>query len=384
MSWKETSVITLREEFVLRALEPNANLSAICREYGISRKTGYKWLSRFKTSGRDGLCDRSTRPLSSPSSVTGEIVLRIIEIRRDHRRWGPKKIRVVLLREHTLDEVPCVRTIGRILKRAGLSRPPRRRVAVRSIAVGAPDTATQKPHDLWTIDFNGQWTTQDGSTVEPLTVRDHHSKFVLEARILPSRSADHVRAAMEAVFREHGLPRSILVDNGTPFISTRARGGLTRLSAWWVALGIRLLRNRPAKPQDNGAHERMHLEIANEVEKRAGKNPADCQQLLDRWRIEFNNVRPHERLDGAVPAAQYRRSSRRLTSELEPLPREGYVLRKLTKKGFLSHQRRQFYVSEGLIGRRIHVKRLNENAAHLRYYDIDLGDMTLPEYTSPP
>lgn len=376
MVWKEKCSVTLREEFVLEALEPKANMAALCRKYGISRKTGYKWLSRFKTSGRAGLNDRSRRPNGSSVAIDGELVLRILELRRDHPRWGPKKLRVLLARTVPDEQLPSPRTIGRILRRAGLTRP-RRRKGHKYTAVRPPAPVVEGPNDLWTVDLKGSWTTQDGSRVEPLTVRDDASRFVLAATLLPRNTTEHVQAEFERLFLRYGLPKAIQVDNGTPFAHPSSRGGLTRLSAWWTALGITLHRSRPGKPQDNGGHERMHLDLRYGVEDTPCKDRNECAKHLELWRHEFNNVRPHESLANKTPASLYSPSKTRPRPIELPTCPEGYTRRKLTKKGFLSIGRRDFYVSEALAGRHICVCRIDEDNLHLIYYDIDLGNLTL-------
>ena len=226
----------LREEFVLKAKAPGANISGLCREFGISRKTGHKWLARFETGGQQALSDLSRRPHQTLNGTDGELVLQIIEARHAHPRWGPKKLRAILMRKGVSD-VPTVRTIARILMRAGepLVRPRRHRSP--SVAIVQPSLApAEHSNALWTVDFKGWWRTRDGKRCEPLTVRDAFSRFVLGAKMLASTRRKPVQDAFERLFQQYGLPEAIQMDNGPPFASTRARGGLTVLSAWWTFL----------------------------------------------------------------------------------------------------------------------------------------------------
>ena len=265
MPWEEQPIVNQREEFVLRALEPGANIAALCREAGISRKTGYKWINRFKEKGRVGLQDLSRRPRNSPLRASGEAALQVIELRQAHPTWGPKKLHAILLRASDLDEVPSVRTIARIIDRAGLVKKRKRR-RQPAAPTDAPNAVQAVPNDLWTVDFKGWWRTRDGRRAEPLTVRDGASRYLLCAELMESTAGAAVRPVFERLFQRYGLPSAIQVDNGAPFASTRSRAGLTTLSAWWVSLGIEVIRGRPGHPQDNGGHERMHLDVRYEVE----------------------------------------------------------------------------------------------------------------------
>ncbi|MCP4409940.1 MAG: transposase, partial [Gammaproteobacteria bacterium] len=292
MPWQEAITVKLREEFVLKALEPYSNVSELCRAYGISRKTGYKWIKRFREGGIEGLADRSRRPHTSPLRASGEVVLRVIELRRRHKTWGPKKLRVVLLRSIPQRDAPSVRTIARILKRAGLVRPigrPRGR-NVSMAPTERPEVVATSPNELWTVDFKGWWRTRDGKRAEPLTVRDAHSRYVICAKLLESTKAHPVQSVFKGLFEHYGLPKAILVDNGAPFVSMHSRAGLTSLSAWWVALGIQMVRGRPGHPQDNGGHERMHLDLRFEVEDIAADNLEMQREVLEDWRQRFNHV----------------------------------------------------------------------------------------------
>jgi transposase InsO family protein len=348
MPWKEHRTVDLREEFVLRSMAPGANIAQLSREYGISRKTGYKWIERFETFGVESLKEMSRRP-HRVVETSGEIVLRIQELRRAHPNWGPKKLRVLLERGKA-KELPSVKTIARILDRLGQPklRMPRRRL--QQIDRVAPKHELKAPNDLWTVDFKGWWHTRNGEHCEPLTIRDGFSRYVLRCQVMTSTAMIGVRGAFERLFQQHGLPAVILVDNGSPFGSTRARGGLTQLSAWWVAIGIRVVFSRPGQPQDNGAHERMHGDLSMDVERDPAASKEAQQRACDRWVHEFNHVRPHEALGMKTPAEIYERSTRPYRGVRAPRYRLGLQQRKVDCTGHIHVESRAPFVGAGFSG----------------------------------
>jgi transposase InsO family protein len=308
------------------------------------------------------------------------VVLRLLELRRAHPNWGPKKLVKILRNEKkhssTLGTVPSVRTAARILERAG--EPPCRRARrAKNAPTEAPCVQADAPNDIWTVDFKGWWKTRDGRRAEPLTVRDAASRYVLCAQLVQGTRTTEARTIFERLFATHGLPRAIHVDNGTPFICTRARGGLSQLSAWWVAIGVRVTRSRLASPQDNGAHERMHRDLAADVE-RYGADTVEQQQLaLDRWRHEFNHVRPHEALQMRTPVELYHRSARPYRGEREPTYPAVCIERIVASNGRISiGSQGSVFVSQALAKRRIGLEPLDDRAYRAWYFDIDLGVVT--------
>ena len=376
LPWKEKNTVTLREEFVLRALEPGANMTETCLEYGISRKTGYKWVSRFKERGRLGLEDLSRRPHLSPLRASGEAVLAVVELRQEHPRWGPRKLRVVLLRAKSADEVPSIRTIARIIDRAGLVKRRRKRTrAHNGVVAAAPNPSVSACNDLWTVDFKGWWRTQDGRRAEPLTVRDAFSRFVLTAAILDSCKTTDVRPHFELLFNRHGLPSAIQVDNGPPFASTRARAGLTRLSAWWVSLGIEVIRGRPGHPQDNGGHERMHLDMRYEVEDYGATNLRLQRGALESWRHEFNHVRPHEALEMKTPADVYQRSQRLYRGTIRPQYPPDLIVRKVFTGGGIRYRGRKYFLCSAIEGYHVGIRDRGDGDTTVFFYNVDIGPL---------
>jgi transposase InsO family protein len=302
MPWKERRTMSLKMEFVER-VEKGEKIAPLCREYGVTRTTGHKWWKRYKQGGHAALEEESRRPKTVPLATAEEVVMAVLEQREAHPRWGPRKLEIVLRRRFS-DQTPSERTIARILRRAHKVRERRRRRPL-SLMDHAPNVQAHAPNDVWSVDFKGWWRALDGGRCEPLTVRDACSRFVLAAMIVSTRG-DAVRKVFEQLFRRYGLPKVIQCDNGPPFISVRSRAGLSALSAWWVSQGITLARSRPASPQDNGGHERMHADMAADVQARPATDRATQQRALDRWPQEFNHVRPHEALGGKTPAEVYK------------------------------------------------------------------------------
>jgi putative transposase len=323
MPWKETQKMDQRMEFAMRATQC-ANFGELCREYGISRKTGYKWRDRFVSRGMEGMVEGSRRPHRHSEALGEEVVCRMVRLKTAHPHWGPRKIQELYRRKHW-GEVPSESSFKRVLERAGLVKKRAARQRVPGGRLEAP-VAAEEPNALWTVDFKGWWRGGSGRRVEPLTVRDAHSRFVLEMHAVENAKTQTVGRRFEKLFEAHGLPGAIRTDNGTPFACSHALLGLTRLSAWWLALGIDLVRGRPGCPQDNGAHERLHLDIFRELE-RSGR--FEDQAALDLWREEFNTERPHEALGMATPAEIYTPSSRLYTGTPESIDYGGMETRKV-------------------------------------------------------
>jgi transposase InsO family protein len=304
MPWKENLKMDQRMEFVMKALT-HPNFRELCREYGISAKTGYKWRERFFERGLGGLNELSRRPHGHAGELGEAVVCAMVRLKQAHPHWGPRKIQALYQRKHG-GEVPSESSFKRVLERAGLTVPRRVRCSAETGRLGQGRKATQ-PNEVWSVDFKGWWRDREGLRVEPLTVRDEHSRMLLEMRSLENIRTATLRACFERLFERYGLPGAIRSDNGVPFASSRGLLGLSRLSAWWLVLGIDLERSRPGCPQDNGAHERMHLDIRRELEGgRVGRD----QSAFDLWREEYNTERPHEALGMRVPAEVYQRSER--------------------------------------------------------------------------
>lgn len=344
MSWHDGSLISVRERFVLEALQKRGSFTELCRRFNVARCTGYKWLHRFGCEGRIGLRDRSRRPHHS----SGQLALRwrqaIRVLRRRHSSWGPRKLRARLRHLHPRVHLPADRTIGRWLRRMGLTRPERRHQRHGPPLAVPKRKVARMPNDIWTIDFKGWFRTGDGCRVEPLTVRDLKSRFILDVRLLPNQSDQAVRQALARVFRRYGLPKVVRVDNGPPFGGVGPRGW-SRLSVWWRRLGIEVDFGRPAHPQDNAAHEQMHSVYQAEVADQPAPDPSTQQRRSDRWRMDYNRLRPHEALRMRPPIQYYQPSPRRLPNKLPPWPYPAaWSQRQVSSDGRLFWQGRQRFI----------------------------------------
>jgi transposase InsO family protein len=372
----ECRKMSLKMEFVEKASRPGARVAELCRQYEISRETGYKWLNRFKREGYDGLEEKSRAPQSSPLAKAEEMVHGILQAREAHPRWGPKKLRD-LLRRRLGDETPSVSTIARVLRRFGHVRERRRRRPL-SVIERAPSVEAKAPNDVWTVDFKGWWRALDRSRCEPLTVRDAFSRFVLTVKVMEGTAGDAVRDEFEDLFRKHGLPSAIQCDNGPPFISVQGRGGLTALSAWWISLGIKVIRSRPGCPQDNGAHERMHRDMSADLEAFPEASREKQQHACSKWKQEFNHVRPHEALGGKVPGEIYKPSTRHgLTSPAFSYPKHWIVRRAFGKEGCICVDGENYHVGRALTGHTIALEPLDGMSHRIWFRELDLGKLEL-------
>ena len=331
-------------EFVMKAVRCS-NFVELCREYGVSRKTGYKWRERFVEHGIAGLEEESRRPHGHSEALKEQVVCEIIRLKNAHRHWGPRKIRELYRRKRG-GELPSESSFKRVLERAGLIERRRRRVAKEG---GRPSDGrkAQAPNEVWTTDFKGWWRGGKGERVEPLTVRDEYSCMILELKAVDNARTETIRACFEDLFERHGLPGAIRSDNGAPFASHQAMLGLSRLSAWWLALGIDLERSRPGCPQDNPAHERMHLDIWRELQSgRIGRD----QNAFDLWRHEYNNQRPHESLNMAFPAEIYQPSARPYTGTPQELDYGAMQTRLVNHCGSIKFEGESIMLSTALRG----------------------------------
>jgi len=361
--------MSLKLQFVERAVLKGSNLTELCAEFGVSRQTGHKWLRRYRELGPLGLVEQSRRPDSIPGSTGEDVVFAILELRNQHSSWGPDKISRVLVTRFGA-AAPSKSTVARALRRLGKVK--RRRAPVRVWTVdGRRHVEVAGPDDLWTMDFKGWWRARNGQKCEPFTVRDSYSRFVLAARLLPSTHGTGVRRVLEELFSEYGTPRAIQCDNGAPFISARARGGLTALSTWLVSLGIKLVRSRPGKPQDNGGHERMHRDMS-ELELTPARSRRAQQQDCDRWLIDFNNVRPHNALGGKTPAEVYKPCRRPPALRLPTYPAE-YTVRRVTHQGMMKLNGDRVYVSGSLSGPLVGLQHERGLRWHAWFHEVDLG-----------
>jgi transposase InsO family protein len=305
-----------KTQFIVDVLRGRLAIIELCDEYGISRKTGYKWIDRYLREGPSGLRDRSRRPTNSPNGTPSELVQAILEARRRHPSWGAKKLLKILCGKHPRWPWPQRSTVCEILKRNGLVAKQRRRRAIGH--PGKPTTIVTAPNDLWCADYKGQFKTGDGRYCYPLTVTDDFSRYLLGCQALLDTSVDGAKPVFTRLFREFGLPKRIRTDNGVPF-ATNTLARLSRLSAWWVRLGVMPEFIQPGKPQQNGRHERMHKTLKAEATRPPRSSNLAQQRRFNTFRAEFNDERPHEALDMETPDSLYQRSTREMPAHLPPL-----------------------------------------------------------------
>ena len=345
MPWKEQTTVSLRLEFVKQALMKDIHISQICHEYGISRKTGYKWLRRYLEEGPEGLQDRSRRPHHSPQRTPPEVEQRVLEVRDAHPAWGGRKI------QHRLERlgeavVPPASTITEILRRHGRIDPEesqKHRPWQRFEA--------ERPNQLWQMDFKGYFTMANQHDCHPLTLLDDHARFCLGLRACPNERRGTVQDQLIPIFRQYGLPDQLLVDNGPPW-GTSQRGRLTRLGVWLVRLGIELIHTGFYHPQTIGKEERFHRTLKAEVLRRqAIRNLGHAQDCFDPWRQIYNHERPHEGIGMLVPAQRYQESAKPFPESLPPIEYgPGSMVRKVDQGGKLSFQGHSYRVGRALWG----------------------------------
>jgi len=365
MAWSETNPMKERVLFV-DDLESNLySMVELCDMYGISRKAGYKWTQRYVEEGVEGLKDRSRAPKSCPHRTEERIVEALLAARREHPRWGPRKLLAYLERRKPKWAWPAASTAGDILRRAGLVEPRRRRR--RGPPARRPTVEATVPNDVWTIDFKGEFRTGDHRYCYPLTVADRCSRYVLGCKALLSTEFAGAQPALESRFREYGLPRAILSDNGAPF-SSPAICGLSRLSVWWLKLGIEPLLIQPSHPEQNGSHERMHRELKAETTRPPAGNLAAQQRRFDAFLKLFNEVRPHEALGQRPPAELYEKSPRAYPGHLEEIAYPGHFeVRRVQSRGEISWQGERLFISEVLIGEPVGLEEIDDGVWSLYF-----------------
>ena len=348
MPWQEVSVMDQRREFVELAMQEGANRLELCRRFGISRQTGYKWLARWKAG--ESLSDHSRRPHNSPGRSAAAIETRVLAIRDEHPAWGARKIARRLERKGY--EAPAASTVHAILHRHG---------RVDDRLAGAPGKAWQrfeKPaaNMLWQMDFKGYKTLVNGTTCHPLTIVDDHSRYAVCLRACENQQGDTVRSGLEATFRRYGLPDAMLVDNGTPW-GTAGEPGWTRFGVWLLKLGVDVLHSRPYHPQTRGKNERFHRTLEAEVfALRRLRDLAEAQRAFDRWLIVYNHERPHQALDQEVPASRYVPSPRAMPSKPPQIEYDEHEIVRKVCNGFVSFKSRPYKVPDAFRGERVAIR----------------------------
>lgn len=379
MPWRESSVEMERMKFILALLEDGESFAQICHRFGISRQTGYTWKRRFEAEGTRGLADRRPMARTHPNATDEGLADQMVDLRKKHPSWGPKKIRAVLVKQAPTAAWPAPSTIGAVLQRRGMvaSRQPRLRV---------PPSPTERaqatsPNIVWTVHHKGSFDLINGRCY-PLTLCDLASHYLLKCEALPSTSEAEARPHLEAAFREYGLPERIRSDNGTPFAASQAPGGLTHLSIWWIKLGISLERIALGHPEQNGAHERMHRTLKAEAITPGRSDMIEQQRAFDVFRRVYNLERPHEGLGQRIPADVYRRSWRPYPVELAELEYpEGMSRRQVGDAGSFSFAGERIFLTKLLAGETIGVQPRTDSRWDVYFGPVWVGQLYLQEKT---
>ena len=371
MPWKESSTLEQRKEFITVWQQREKSLAELCREYGVSRQTGYKWIRRFEDGGEAGLRDLSRAPHQIGWSMSEEMAERIVGVRMEHPRWGPRKIVAYLQAKAPHRKWPAASSIGALLKREGLVVGRKKRLRVASH--NQPLMHAEEPNRVWCADFKGWFLCGDGKRCDPLTTTDAHSRFLLRCQHVAKTDGPHVRSIFEATFREYGMPQAIRTDNGPPFAS-KAPAGLSRLSMWWLRLGIQHERIERGCPEQNGRHERMHQTLKQETASPPQANLRRQQEAFRHFKQEYNYERPHEALDNQMPAQVYVASSRAYPSRLPELKYpDGAQLRWVSQQGSVKWKCRRTFLSEVLGGQAVGLIEVDEELFEVYYGPVFLG-----------
>jgi putative transposase len=384
--WKETCAMDERMRFVVYYLEHEWPMAALCREFGISRKTGYKWIRRYVEEPAEGVREHSRVPHEHPHAVTSGMASAVVAARVAHPCWGPRKLRVWLSRQDSSVVWPAASTIGQILKRHGLvvSRHRRRKV----YRYAEPFLGCDRANAVWSADLKGWFVTGDGSRCDPLTITDNYSRYLLRCQAVTPATHAAIKPVFEAAFREYGLPLAIRTDNGVPFATTTV-GGLSRLSIWWLKLGIIPERIEPGQPAQNGRHERMHRTLKRETASPPQPTLRAQQRAFDRFCSEYNHQRPHEAIAMDTPASRYQCSNRSLPLRVPDMTYpDDMMVRTVHAQGDLRWRGRQIYLSETLAGERVGCRQVDDHLweiyfAHLKLAQLDTSNYRLKHLAQP-
>lgn len=362
-----------RARFLLEYERNEQTMTELCEIYGISRETGYYWLRRFRQGGLEALQDLSRAPTRHPNQTSERVEEAVLELRRQHMTWGPRKLKRVLEREAPQRRWPAASTIGGLLARGGLVVGRKKRS--RTPPYSEPFATAQAANRVWCADFKGWFRTQDGARIDPLTITDAYSRYLLRCQVVEKTDGGPVRAIFESAFREWGLPAAIRTDNGAPFAS-RALAGLSRLAVWWIKLGIVPERIAAGHPEQNGRHERMHRTLKQETASPPAANRRSQQRAFDRFRREYNKERPHEALGMETPGAVYQPSAREYPLRVpEPVYGSAFQVRRVRFCGQFHWKGENVFLSETLAGEPIGLLPIDE-----RFYTIYLAAVPVARF----
>jgi transposase InsO family protein len=372
MPWKERGVMEERFRFMEEWKSEEWTMTELCRFYGVSRVTGYKWVERYESGGVQALGDRSRAPHEHPNAVSEEMEERILAVRAQHASWGAPKIRAWLQRRDPAGGgLPAESTIGAILKRNGLTVARRRRRSSRP--AGEPLAHATEPNRVWCADYKGWFRTQDGTRIDPLTISDACSRYLFRCQAVAHADYAHSKPVLEAAFREYGLPQRLRTDNGAPF-GSNGESGLTGLTVWWIKLGIVPEHITPGKPQQNGRHERMHKTLKQETASPPAANRRRQQERFDRFRQEYNQERPHEALQQKTPASCYQPSGREYSSRLPEVEYPAdWQVRRVREGGQIRWYADPVFVSHALVGEPVGLEQIDDRSWRVWFSFYELG-----------
>lgn len=359
MPWRNTTVLDDRIQFIAMYLKKDLSFAQLCQEFDVSRKTGYKYVERYNRCGPEGLHDLSRAPHNHPNAVCEELQQQILAFKSQHPTWGPRKVKFLLDKQDNVVLAPVASTIGEILKRNGLVMPRKRRYRA-SPTIPTDLTQPHAPNDVWCADFKGHFGLGNGNRCHPLTITDAYSRTLLRCQALSCTNTDAVKPVWIGAFLEYGMPTVIRTDNGTPFASN-GLAGLSKLSVWWIKLGIIPQRIQPAHPQQNGSHERMHKTLKAEATRPPQVDIAAQQRVFEVFKDEYNNLRPHEALGQITPASIYLASDRTYPKREPQLEYpSGMSVRRVRTSGEIRWHGELLYVSESLVGESVALDQIDE------------------------
>jgi putative transposase len=373
MPWAQTDPMTERLQFVTALRTHKSTFRSLCAAFGVAPKTGYKWLHQFEAEGPPGLRDRSRRPKSNSRAISPAMAERLVELRREHDDWGPKKIVAWLEKNERQWDVPAASTAGELLKRRGLVSPRKFRMRNKQPRT-QPLRHADRPNAVWAMDFKGWFRLGDGTRCDPLTVTDAFSRYLLCCRAGPAMVANDVWAALVRTFREYGLPAAMRVDNGQPWAAPKGQLGITKLAAKILKLGIALERIAPGKPYQNGRHERFHLTLQQATARPPEKNMRAQQLRFDAFQREYNEERPHEALQQRTPGEVYVPSRRAFPDRIEePQYPPWYEVLTPNRSGHVMFHGRGYFISAAVRGERVGLAEVEEGCFEVYFCKLLLG-----------
>jgi len=373
MPFKGVDVMDVKKEFVLKAMDKNVVFTELCREYGISTKCGYKWRWRFVNEGYAGLEELSRKPKSNSRSMPEPVSVELLRIKKLHPTWGAKKILAVYKRNNNGTYTPVRSTVEKLFVRAGYTGVRRRRKVENRLII-QQRIIPENPNDVWTVDFKGWWYTRNKEKVNPLTIRDEYSKHILAIEAVEKGDTTSVKRVFIRLFKQFGLPLYIRSDNGPPFANVLNYWGLTKLSVWWMTLGIQLDRITPGHPEQNGGHERMHRDMKQELQGQIDGTLNEHQNVFNDWLEVFNTIRPHEALGMQVPADVYKKSDRKYSGEhIELCYGKGFLTRIVNDRGFVNLNNKRIFVGNPFTGYHVGIKEQVNKPMEIWFANILLG-----------